>query len=95
MTKERQIMNFLMEYIFNPILASPAETTFMKQGVNITISQMENMCADEMVKYFWGTIVGMNRSTHFAKHFRKKEFVEAANEFGKRFSDEWLKDQSE
>ncbi len=95
MKKENQIMNFLTEHIFNPILCSPVETNFMKKGVNITIAQMENMRADEMVRYFWSSIVGLERSTHYAKCFRKKEFVDVANEFGERFSDEWLKEPSE
>ncbi len=92
MTKERQIMNFLNEYMFNPIINSPEETPFMKQGVNVTISHLENMSADEMIKYFWSTIVGMERSTHFARYFRKKEFVEAVEAFRKRFNDDWLKE---
>ncbi len=90
MKKERQIMNFLMEYLFNPILYSPEENALMKQGVNVTISRMETMHADEMIKYFWSTIVGEERSTHFARCFRKKEFVDAVEEFGKQFNDEWL-----
>lgn len=93
MTKEQEIMNFLIESIFNPILNSPEETPQMKQGVNIAISRIENLNAEEMIAYFWESIIGLERSTLFAKFVRKKEFVDAVNEFGEKFNDEWLAEE--
>ncbi len=52
MTKELQIMNFLHERVFNPILYSPDAPPQTKQGVLRTIERMSKMNAREMWEYY-------------------------------------------
>ena len=47
--KEREIMDFLHERIFDPILQSPAASERLKQGVRYTIMRMEQRDAAGMV----------------------------------------------
>ena len=51
-SKEQQIMDYLHEHVFDPILASPAASQALKQGVRYTIMRMEEGDAPEMVQYY-------------------------------------------
>ncbi len=88
--KEREIMDFLHERIFDPILASPHASEKLKQGVRLTIMRLEQQDAAGMIQYYWPAIVGTERSIGFAAQVRKEGFArfeEAIDEFRVRFSD--------
>jgi hypothetical protein len=92
--KERQIMDFLHERVFDPILASPQASETLKRGVRYTIMGMEERNALGMVQYYWSAIIGTDPSIHFAAQMRAEgfdRFEEALEEFRVRFDDRFLR----
>lgn len=92
--KQQQIMNFLHDRIFDPILQSPQASNELKSGVRLTINRMERLCADKMVQYYWSAIIGTERSIGFAARMRHEGFTrfeEALEEFRVRFDDKFLR----
>ena len=93
--KEQQIMDFLHQRVFDPILDSPRASAKLKTGVRYTIMRMEQRGnARGMVDYFWAAIKGTDRSIGFAALMRREgfdRFEEALEEFRVRFSDDFLR----
>ncbi len=50
---EDEIMKFLHEQVFDPILNSSAASTQLKQGVRYTIMRMNKLDAVGMIHYYW------------------------------------------
>lgn len=57
-SEEQEILNFLQQRIFAPILNSAVASAPLKQGVRYTIMRMERLDAAGMTKYFWSAISG-------------------------------------
>lgn len=94
MTKEEEIMVFLHEQVFDPILKSPEAPESLKHGVRLTIARMWERDAAGMIEFYYSAIVGTDRSIAFAAQIRKAGFIrfeEVLGDFRKRFSDEWLR----
>lgn len=92
--KEKEIMGFLHERIFDPILSSSDASESLKQGVRYTIMRMEQRDAAGMVHYYWSAIIGTERSIGFAARMRAEGFTrfeEALEEFRLRFTDRFLR----
>lgn len=86
--KEAEIMAFLQERVFQPVLNSPTASERLKQGVRLTITRMSQHDAAGMIHYFWSAVVGTERSTSFAAQMRREgfdRFEEAIEEFRSRF----------
>ena len=95
--KEQEIMAFLHENVFDPILISPLASNSLKQGVRLTIMRMEQRDALGMIRYYWSAIIGTDRSTTFARQMREEGFTrfeEVIDEFRDRFNDAWLRTPS-
>ena len=93
MTKEQEIMQFLHERVFDPVLNSDIASTKLKQGVRLTIVRMEQRDAVGMIQYFWSAVTGTEKSIGFAKMMKDEgfdRFEEAIDEFRTKFSDLWL-----
>lgn len=93
MSKEEEIMGFLHERVFNPVLQSPDAPESLKRGARLTIVRMNQLDAKGMVRYYWSAIVGNERSIDFAEHLRDAGFIrfeEVIDDFRRRFDDEWL-----
>jgi hypothetical protein len=93
MSKEQEIMHFLHERVFDPVLNSPLASEKLKKGVRMTIVRMEQRDASGMVHYFWSAVTGTEKSIGFARLMREEgfnRFEEAIDEFRDRFSDLWL-----
>jgi len=91
--KEREIMDFLHDRVFDPILQSPLASEKLKQGVRYTMMRMEQRDATGMVQYYWSAIIGTERSIGFAALMRDEgfgRFEEALEEFRVRFDDRFL-----
>lgn len=69
--KEQEIMDFLQEHVFDPILLSPRASEKLKQGVRLTITRMNRLDAAGMVQYYWSAIICTERSIGFAARMRK------------------------
>ena len=93
MTKEEEIMQFLHQRVFDPVLNSSSASDKLKQGVRLTTVRMKQRDAIGMVQYFWSAVTGTERSIGFAKLMKDEgfdRFEEAIDEFRERFSDLWL-----
>lgn len=67
MTKEQELMIFLHDKVFDPILNSKSASKSVKSGVNLTIARMNRLNAEKMVQYYWAAL-----STENAIGFSKK-----------------------
>lgn len=93
MSKEQEIMNFLHEKVFDPILNSKEAPSNNKSGVNLTIARMNKLSAEKMIHYFWSALTTDNAIT-FAKKVKAKNlprFEDVFEEFRDRFNDKWLR----
>lgn len=92
--KEQEIMDFLHERIFGPVLASPDASASLKSGIRLTMTRMEQRDAAGMVQYYWSAIIGTERSIGFAARMREEGFTrfeEALEEFRLRFDNAFLR----
>ena len=92
--KQRQIMDYLHEHIFNPILSSPHASADLKQGIRYTIMRLEQRDAAGMVRYFWSAIIGTERSVGFAAKMKTEGFTrfeEVLEDFRLKFDDRFLR----
>jgi len=92
--KERVVMDFLHQRVFDPILQSRVASEKLKQGARGTIMRMEQRDAAGMIQYYWSAIIGTERSIGFAALLRDEgfeRFEEALEEFRLRFDDEFLR----
>jgi predicted glycosyl hydrolase (DUF1957 family) len=93
-SKEKQIMNYLTDNVFNPILNSDKATSSLKHSVRYTIMRLNERDAFGMIHYYWSAIIGTEKSTKFAKQMKKEGFIrfeELIEEFREKFNDKWLK----
>lgn len=93
MTKEQELMDFLHEKVFDPILLSKTASSKIKSGVKLTISRMNRLPAEKMVQYFWSALATENAIT-FSKHMKAEgltRFEDVMEEFRDRFHDKWIK----
>lgn len=93
-SKEQQILSFLQDRIFNPILDSKKASADLKQGVRLTKMRMQRLDAAGMIRYYWSAIIGTERSVGFAAKMRDEGFTrfeEALEEFRVRFDDKFLR----
>ena len=93
MTKEQELMNYLHEKVFDPILNSPNASTKVKHGVNITIARMNKLSAEKMVQYFWSALATEN-AIAFSKLKKSEDlprFEDIFEEFRDKFNDKWLR----
>jgi predicted glycosyl hydrolase (DUF1957 family) len=94
MQKDEEIMYFLHENVFDPILNSPDASKSLKQGVRSTIMRMNERDAKGKIQYYWSAIIGTERSTEFARKMREEGFTrfeEVIDEFRDRFNDDWIR----
>lgn len=94
MTKEKEIMKFLDEHVFQPVLSSSDASRELKSGINLTIARMNQRDAKGMIQYFWSAVIGTERSIGFSHRMRQEgfsRFEEVLEEFRERFNDEWFR----
>ena len=92
MTKEQELMAFLHQKVFDPILNDPRASHQIKSGVNLTIGRMNRLSAEKMVQYFWSALATEN-AVSFARHLEAEgfpRFEDVAPEFSRRFDQNWL-----
>ncbi|MQB04532.1 hypothetical protein DXT91_10365 [Agrobacterium tumefaciens] len=86
--REREIMGFLHQHVFDPILSSSNASPALKSGVRLTIVRLERRSAEKMVQYYWNAIIGTERSVGFSARMRAAGFTrfeETIDEFRQRF----------
>jgi hypothetical protein len=93
-TKDQQILQFLHEHVFDPILNSGAASEQLKRGIRYTVMRLNERDAAGKRNYYWSAISGTERSADFASRMRREGFTrfeECIDEFRARFNDEWLR----
>jgi len=93
MTKEEEVMEFLHQRVFDPILNSKKVPANIKSGVNLTIGRMNKLSAEKMVQYFWSTLATDN-AIAFSKKIKAEglpRFEDVFEEFRDKFGNEWLR----
>lgn len=95
LSSESQIMAFLRQNVFDPILGSADASERLKTGVRYTIMRMEKLDAAGMVHYYWSAVSGTDKSIAFASDMRKEGFarfedIAVLEEFRVRFRPEKL-----
>lgn len=96
MDKKEEIMAFLHEKIFDPILNSDEYSNKVKQGIRLTITRLNQRDAKGMVSYFWSAIAGTERSINFSESMKNENatrFEDVLEEFRVKFDDKWLRDK--
>jgi hypothetical protein len=94
MTKEAEMLAFLDERVFNPVLSSSTASVSIKNGVRITRSRMEKRDAVGMLSYFWSAVQGTDRSIRFADMMKAEgfdRFEEILEDFRRKFDDAWVR----
>jgi hypothetical protein len=94
--KKAELMAFLRERVFDPILNSPDASVRLKTGVRYTIMRMNKRDPFGMVQYYWSAVQGTDRSIRFADDMREEGFTRfedpaVLEEFRVRFGDDWLR----
>lgn len=92
MTKKDEILQYLHENVFDPILESDKASNKLKNGVRYTIMRMNKLDASGIVKYYWSAISGTERSITFAKEMKQEGFTrfeEILEDFREIFNDKW------
>ena len=94
--KQAEIMAFLNENVFEPILGSATASEKLKKGIRYTIMRMNERDAAGCIQYYWSAIVGTDRSIGFAASLRDEGFTrfedpEVLEQFRVRFDDRWLR----
>ncbi len=93
MTKKDEILAYLHEHVFDPILNSSNASETLKKGVRYTIMRLNERDAAGIRQYYWSAVIGTDRSTKFAKHMKEEGFTrfeEILEDFRERFNDNWL-----
>ena len=94
MTKEEELMNFLHERVFDPILYSKNVPSNIKRGTRCTIMRMTDRCktADKMVLFFWSAIIQENaiKFSKLKKVAGLPRFEDVFEEFRDKFNNKWL-----
>ena len=92
--KKSEVLAYLHEHVFDPILDSDKASETLKRGIQLTINRMQSRDAKGIVSFYWSSVIGTERSTEFARHMRQEGFTrfeEIIEEFRNRFNDRWLK----
>ena len=94
--KQTEIMKFLHEKVFAPILTASASNQ-IKQGVRLTITRLETQKdAKGMVTYFWSSIAGKGNAIEFSDKLKDAGFMrfeDVLEEFREKFTDKWLREE--
>ena len=94
MTKEQELMAFLHERVFDPILNSPDTPADIKSGVNLTIGRINRLSAEKMIQYYWSAL-STDNAILFSKKMKNEKlprFEDVLEEFRDRFNEKWLEE---
>lgn len=91
--KKAEVLRFLHEQVFDPILTSPNASSSLKSGIRQTIMRMNQRDAKGIVHFYWSAVSGTEQSISFAKKMRDegfKRFEDIVEDFREQFNEKWL-----
>ena len=92
--KKAEVLAYLNEMVFHPILDSDRASSKLKAGIRMTLARMNDRDAVGIVHFFWAAIEGTDRSIPFASQMRREGFTrfeDIVELFGERFNNKWLR----
>jgi hypothetical protein len=92
--KKAQVMAFLRDRVFDPVLNSPTASASLKAGIRLTAARIDALDSFRSVQYVWSAIHGTDRSVSFARKMRQEgfsRFEENIEDFRNTFDDRWLR----
>jgi len=92
--KKQEILNYLHENVFDPILNSEKASDKLKKGIRYTIMRLNESDSAGIVHFYWSAVSGTDRSIEFARQMREEGFIrfeEILEDFRMRFNDQWIK----
>jgi len=93
MAKKDEVLSFLKEKVFDPILCCPVKHKEIEEGVRRTLAYFETQTARGIVEHYWKSIRGTRGSISFSGMLRQHgfpRFEDVLEEFRMRFNEEWL-----
>lgn len=91
MTKEQEILNFLEDEMFTPILKSVTASERFKKATRGLRLRMKQRDAQGMIQYFWSTVADTNaKHANYGRILQNEgfsEFEAVVNEFRVRFKE--------
>lgn len=92
MTKEQEIMAYLQEKVFDPVLQSGAASKEDKKRIRFTIMCMNKLSAESMIEYFNNSLLKCeNDLSRSLKDKDLPSFNDVETEFNNKFNEIWLK----
>lgn len=94
MTKEQEVLTFLYNDFFNPVLSSKRTSEELKKNIQDTMLALSDRSAEGIIRYFWSTIAGDEMRTILIKRLEEEGFLEfdkIINKFKMHFNEEWLR----
>ena len=94
MEKKEELLAFLQENIFDPILNSPTSSVILKQGVRLIAMRMNNKDPQGIIDFYRSKVIGSEKMTKFAELMKAEGFTrfeEMADEFRERFNEKWIR----
>ncbi len=88
MGKKEDVLSFLNEKIFDPILNSPKASVLLKQAIRTSLMRLNGKDAEGIVEYYLSHMIGTEKQTKFSELMRAEgfnHFEEASDEFKNKF----------
>lgn len=91
MTKEQEVLDFLEARMFSPIQNSPTISDRFKKATRGLRLRLEQRDAQEMIQYFWNTVVDANaKHANYGRMLQNERipyFEEVVNDFRIKFKE--------
>ena len=91
MTKEQELMQYLRERVFDPVLNSPNVPGNTKSGISLTVARMSRLRAEKMVQYFWSALITSHDFPRLMRAEGLTRFEDVMEDFRERFDDAWIR----
>lgn len=91
MGKKEDVLAFLGEHVFDPILKSPKSSVLLKQAIRTSLMRMNEKNAEEIAVYYLEHMIGSEKLTKFAELMKAEGFTrfeEIGEEFREKFGGE-------
>ncbi len=88
MGKKEDVLAYLNENVFDPILNSPKAPVLLKQAIRTSLMRMNGKDAEGIVSYYLEHMIGTDKPTKFAELMKSEGFTrfeEIGDEFKTKF----------
>ncbi len=93
MNKKEQLLNFLDENLFNPIILAPYVSSQLKKDFSHTREMLKDFSAEGILYYMWNTFANKDSEIIISNRLMDEGFKlydQVLTTFKQEFSYEWL-----